>query len=163
MPTIFLIQHICMCLYILNLCYSHVHNVYIVFFHVSFSVKKITKHNDIEDGVDSLNFYLSTDINYAQKASKMRHQKDMMWKTIFILLYTTGERKRDRVWVKTRKISLPFKFNVSVLLSALLSNISHRTPCSFTYCQWLVPYKILAKHAGSPLHYWENPCSHSPS
>jgi hypothetical protein len=33
----------------------------------------------------------------------------------------------------------------------------------FTYCQWPAPYKILAKHARSPLHYWESPCSHSPS
>lgn len=38
-----------------------------------------------------------------------------------------------------------------------------RTWFSFTYCRWLVPYKILAKHARSPLHYWGSPCSHSPS
>jgi len=60
--------------------------------------------------------------------------------------------------------SYPHIFRVLLKLYLLhLIAISPGTWHSSTYCQWPAPYKILAKHARSPLHYWESPCSHSPS
>lgn len=55
-----------------------------------------------------------------------------------------------------------FRVLLKLYLRHLIA-ISPGTWHSFTYCQWQAPYRILAKHARSPLHYWESPCSHSPS
>lgn len=105
------------------------------------------------------------ELSCPQKASKMCHQR---WWASFSHLYVTTHG--THTCTHTHRIyifSSPFyyhRFRVSQKHYLLhLAAISPRTRPSFTYCQWPAPYKILAKHARSPLRYWESPCSHNPS
>lgn len=107
------------------------------------------------------------ELSCPQKASKMYHQR---WWASFSHLYFITHRTHTCMHTHTHRtyiFSSPFyyhRFRASQKHYLLhLAAISPRTRPSFTYCQWPAPYKILAKHARSPLRYWESPCSHNPS
>ena len=107
------------------------------------------------------------ELSCPQKASKMYLQR--WWASFSHSYFITHKTQRSCTHTHTQTyiFSSPFyyhRFRVPQKHYLLhLAAISPITRHSFTYCQWPAPYKILAKHARSPLRYWESPCSRNPS